>query len=141
VGHSGKMQNRKEALFVLKKYDYVSKSQVLLADKEGNSILINPKGITEKKGDFQVNSNCNMINGKLSCRRPEIANEMLSGSKENNVEFLKKILDKTHQEGELNTLYSTVCDLKKGIIYVYLFHDYHMVYTINLKSELKKDTE
>lgn len=134
----GKCKTVKEALLVLKKYDYVSKSQVLLADKEGNSILINPKGITEKKGDFQVNSNCNMINGKLSCRRPEIANEMLSGSKENNVEFLKKILDKTHQEGELNTLYSTVCDLKKGIIYVYLFHDYHTVYTINLKSELKK---
>ncbi|AZA79977.1 hypothetical protein EG347_22055 [Chryseobacterium sp. G0186] len=134
----GKCKTVKEAIVLLKKYDYISYSQVLLADKEGNSILINPKGITEKSGDFQVNSNCNMINGKLSCRRPEIANEMLSGSKENNVEFLKKILDKTHQEGELNTLYSTICDLKNGIIYVYLFHDYNTVYTIDLKSELKK---
>lgn len=134
----GKCKNVKEALVILKKYDYVSLSQILLADKEGNSILINPKGIIEKSGDFQVNSNCNMINGKLSCRRPEIANEMLSGSKENNIDFLKSILDKTHQEGELNTLYSTICDLKKGIIYVYLFHDYNTVYKIDLKSELKK---
>ncbi|MGH1516152.1 carcinine hydrolase/isopenicillin-N N-acyltransferase family protein [Chryseobacterium sp. JK1] len=134
----GKCKTVKEALPILKKYDYISQSQVILADREGNSILINPKGIIEKNGDFQVNSNCNMINGKLSCRRPEIANEMLSVSKENNIEFLKKILNKTHQEGELNTLYSTIYDLKKGIIYVYLFHDYNTVYTIDLKSELKK---
>lgn len=134
----GKCKNVKEAMVILKKYDYISQSQVLLADKEGNSILINPKGIIEKKGDFQINSNCNMINGKLACRRPEIANEMLSGSKENNINFLKSILDKTHQEGELNTLYSTICDLKNGIIYVYLFHDYNKVYKIDLKAELKK---
>lgn len=134
----GKCKTVKEAMVILKKYDYISQSQILLADKEGNSILINPKGIIEKSGDFQVNSNCNMINGKLSCRRPEIANEMLSASKSNSVDFLKSILDKTHQEGELNTLYSTICDLKKGIIYVYLFHDYNTVYKIDLKSELKK---
>ncbi|MDH6253105.1 hypothetical protein M2347_002832 [Chryseobacterium sp. H1D6B] len=134
----GKCKNVKEAMVILKKYDYISSSKVLLADKEGNSITINPKGIIEKSGEFQVNANCNMINGKLSCLRPEMAAEMLSGSKENNVNFLKTILDKTHQEGELNTLYSTICDLKKGIIYVYLFHDYNTAYKIDLKSELKK---
>lgn len=134
----GKCKNVKEAIVILKKYDYISSSKVLIADKEGNSILVNPKGIVEKTGDFQVNANCNTINGKLSCLRPEIATEMLSASKENNVDFLKNILDKTHQEGDLNTLYSTICDLKKGIIYVYLFHDYNTVYKIDLKSELKK---
>lgn len=134
----GKCKTVKEAMVILKKYDYVSSSQVLLADKEGNSILINPTGIVEKKGNFQVNSNCNIINGKLSCRRPEIANELLSGSKQNNIDFLKNILDKTHQEGELNTLYSLICDLRKGIIYVYLFHDYNVVYKIDLRAELKK---
>ncbi|KAB1230988.1 carcinine hydrolase/isopenicillin-N N-acyltransferase family protein [Chryseobacterium viscerum] len=134
----GKCKTVKEAMVILKKYDYVSSSKVLIADKEGNSIMVNPKGIVEKTGEFQVNANCNMINGKLSCLRPEMATEMLSASKENNVEFLKKILDKTHQEGELNTLYSAIYDLKKGIIYVYLFHDYNTVYTIDLKSELKK---
>jgi len=134
----GKCKTVKEAMVILKQYDYAISAKVLLADKEGNSIVITPGSIIEKKGDFQVNSNCNMINGKLSCRRPDIANEMLSGSKENNIDFLKNILDKTHQEGELNTLYSTICDLKKGIIYVYLFHDYNTAYKIDLKSELKK---
>ncbi|KMQ59988.1 hypothetical protein ACM46_17185 [Chryseobacterium angstadtii] len=134
----GKCKNVKEAMVFLKKYDFAISAKALLADKEGNSIVVTPEGITEKTGDFQVNSNCNMINGKLSCRRPDIANEMLSGSTENNIDFLKSILDKTHQEGTLNTLYSTICDLKKGIIYVYLFHDYNTVYKIDLKSELKK---
>lgn len=134
----GKCKTVKEALVLLKKYDYAISAKALLADKEGNSIVITPQGIIEKIGDFQVNSNCNMINGKLSCRRPDIANEMLAGSKENSIDFLRNILDKTHQEGELNTLYSTICDLKKGIIYVYLFHDYNNVYKIDLKSELKK---
>ncbi|MDQ0065505.1 hypothetical protein [Chryseobacterium lathyri] len=134
----GKCKTVKEAMVILKQYDYAISAKALLADRDGNSIVITPTGIIEKTGDFQVNSNCNMINGKLSCRRPDIANEMLSGSKENNIDFLKNILDKTHQEGELNTLYSTICDLKKGIIYVYLFHDYTNAYKIDLKSELKK---
>ncbi|MCQ9635590.1 carcinine hydrolase/isopenicillin-N N-acyltransferase family protein [Chryseobacterium sp. WG23] len=134
----GKCKNVKEAIAIIKKYDYNSPSQVLLADKEGNSILINPKGIIEKKGEFQVNANCNSINGKLSCRRPEIVNEELSASKNISLDFFKNILNKTHQEGDLPTLYSTICDLKRGIIYVYLFHDYNNVYTIDLKAELKK---
>lgn len=134
----GKCKNVKEAMVLLKKYDYAISAKAILADKEGNSIVITPGGIIEKTGDFQVNSNCNMINGKLLCKRPDIAHEMLAASKENNIGFLKTILDKTHQEGELNTLYSTICDLKKGIIYVYLFHDYNTVYKIDLKSELKK---
>lgn len=134
----GKCKNVKEAMVILKKYDFAISTKALLADKEGNSIVITPEGIIEKTGDFQVNSNCNMINGKLSCRRPEIANEMLAASQENSIDFLKTILDKTHQEGELNTLYSSIYDLKKGTINVYLFHDYNNAYTIDLKAELKK---
>lgn len=135
----GKCKNVKEALAIIKKYDYNNASQVLIADKEGNSALINPKGIIEKTGDFQINANCNVLNGKLSCRRPEITNETLSGSKKNSVDFLKGILDMTHQEGEkLTTLYSTICDLKRGIIYVYLYHNYNVAYKIDLKTELKK---
>lgn len=135
----GKCKNVKEALAIIKKYDYDNASQILIADKEGNSVLVNPKGVIEKTGDFQVNANCNMVNRKLSCRRPEIVNEFLAGSKQNSVEFLKGILDKTHQEGEkLTTLYSTICDLKRGIIYVYLYHNYNVPYKIDLKAELKK---
>ncbi|WP_316822619.1 hypothetical protein [Pedobacter gandavensis] len=135
----GKCKNVKEALNIIRKYDYNSPSQVLIADKEGNSVLVNPKGIIEKAGDFQVNSNCNILNGAIACRRPEIAEQALSGSKENSIDFLKGVLDQTHQEEEkLSTLYSTICDLKRGVIYVYLFHNYRTPYKIDLKAELKK---
>lgn len=135
----GKCKTVKEALVIIQKYDYNNASQILIADKEGNSVLVNPKGVIQKTGDFQVNANCNILNGKLSCKRPEIVNAALSGSKENSVEFLKGILDKTHQEGaKLSTLYSTVCDLKRGVIYVYLYHNYTQPYKIDLKAELKK---
>jgi hypothetical protein len=134
----GKCKNVKEALEIIKKYEYNSPSQVLLADREGNSVLINPEGIVEKNSDFQVNANCNVINGSLSCRRLEIVKAMLSTSQENSVDLHKKILDNTHQEGDLTTLYSTICDLKRGVIYVYFFHDYNTVYKIDVKAELKK---
>lgn len=135
----GKCKTVKEALAIIQQYDYNNASQILIADKEGNSVLVNPKGVIQKTGDFQVNANCNILNGKLSCKRPEIVNTALSGSKENSVEFLKGILDKTHQEGQkLSTLYSTICDLKRGIVYVYLYHNYTQPYKIDLKAELKK---
>lgn len=134
----GKCKDVKEALEIIRKYDYNSPSQVLLADKDGNSVLINPTGIIEKKGNFQVNANCNLIGGTVSCRRPEIVNEMLSATKENTIDLHRKILDKTHQEGNLSTLYSTICDLKRGIIYVYFFHDNNTVYKIDIKKELQK---
>jgi hypothetical protein len=134
----GKCRNVKEAIALIEKYDYNSASQVLLADREGNSILVNPEGIIEKKGAFQVNANCNIVNGKLACRRPEIVNEALGGSKNNSLPFLKKVLDNTHQEGALTTLYSTVCDLQRGVIYAYFFHNYDTAYKIDLKAELEK---
>ncbi len=134
----GKCKNVREALEIISKYDYNSPSQVLLADREGNSVLINPEGIVVKTGDFQVNANCNLIDGSVSCRRPELADSILFNSKENSVDLHRDILNKTHQEGNLTTLYSTICDLKRGIIYVYFFHDYNTVYKINIKEELQK---
>jgi hypothetical protein len=134
----GKCKTVSEALAIIKNYDYDSPSQVLIADAEGNSAMINPEGIIEKKGDFQVNANCNIIDNQVSCRRPEIANEMLSAAKENNLALHKRILDKAHQEGNLTTIYSTICDLKRGIEYVYFFHDFNTAYKIDIKKELKK---
>jgi Acyl-coenzyme A:6-aminopenicillanic acid acyl-transferase len=134
----GKCKNVKEALEIIRKYDYYSSSQMLLADREGNSVLINPEGIIEKTGTFQVNANCNVINKKVECSRPAIVNEVLSNTSDISVDLCKEILDRAHQEGDLTTLYSTVCDLKKGIIYVYFFHNFTHVYKIDLKEELKK---
>lgn len=95
----GKCRNVKEALEIITKYDYNSPSQVLLADAEGNSVLINPEGTIKKNGDFQINANCNLVNKKISCRRPELVKEMLSGSSENSALFLKKSWTKHIRKG------------------------------------------
>jgi hypothetical protein len=116
-------------------------SQALLADAEGNSVVINAGVKVIKKGNYQINTNfniCNVATGNYSCRRYDIANEMLSRATELSVPFFKAILDETHQEGKLSTIYSNIYDLKRGIIYVYLFHNFNNVYVIDLKKELRK---
>jgi hypothetical protein len=137
----GKCKNVKEALDLLSTHDYSFSSQALLADAEGNSIIINVGAQVIKKGNFQINTNfniCNAASGNYSCRRYDIANEMLSKATNLTVPFFKAILDATHQEGNLSTIYSNIYDLKRRIIYVYLFHNFNNVYVIDLKKELKK---
>ncbi len=137
----GKCKNVKEALDFLSTNDYAFSSQALLADAEGNSVIINAGAKVIKKGNYQINTNfniCNVATGNYSCRRYDIANEMLSGATSLSVPFFKAILDATHQEGKLSTIYSNIYDLKRGIIYVYLFHNFNKVYVIDLKKELKK---
>jgi hypothetical protein len=137
----GKCKNVKEALDFLSTHDYAFSSQALLADAEGNSVVINAGAKVIKNGNYQINTNfniCNVATGNYSCRRYDIANEMLSKATRLSVPFFKSILDATHQEGKLNTIYSNIYDLKNGIIYVYLFHNFNSVYVIDLKKELKK---
>ncbi len=137
----GKCKNVKEALDFLSTHDYAFSSQALLADAEGNSVVINAGVQVLKKGKYQVNTNfniCNVATGNYSCRRYDIANEMLSNATKLSVPFFKAILDATHQEGTLSTIYSNIYDLKRGIIYVYLFHNFNNVYVIDLKKELTK---
>jgi hypothetical protein len=137
----GKCKNVKEALDFLSTHDYSFSSQALLADAEGNSVVINVGAQVIKTGNYQINTNfniCNVATGNYSCRRYDIANEMLSKATKLSVPFFKAILDATHQEGNLSTIYSNIYDLKRGIIYVYLFHNFNNVYVIDLKKELKK---
>jgi hypothetical protein len=137
----GKCKNVKEALDFLSTRDFAFSSQALLADAEGNSVVINAGAQVLKKGNYQINTNfniCNVSTGNYSCRRYDIANEMLSGATKLSVPFFKSILDATHQEGKLSTIYSNIYDLKRGIIYVYLFHNFNNVYVIDLKKELRK---
>ena len=57
---------------------------------------------------------------------------------------LKKILEKTHVEnikykgGIVETLYSNIYDLRKGLIYVYYHHDFGNEIVITLKNEFVK---
>jgi hypothetical protein len=137
----GKCKTVKEALAFLEMYDYTATSQVLLADASGNSVIIHIGAKVMKSGNYQINTNFDIRNlktGNYSCGRYDISNQLLSQAKTLSVSLLKNLLNQTHQEGNLSTQYSNIYDLKRGIIYVYLFHDFENVYVIDLKKELTK---
>lgn len=137
----GKCKNVKEVLEYFKKYDYSSSSQVLFADAEGNSVVMNAGIVVKKTGNFQINTNFNIANQpthNYRCKRYDLSEALLSSATEVSVPLLRKVLERSHQEGKLSTQYSQIFDLKRGIIHVYLFHNFEEAYVIDLKKELKK---
>ena len=60
------------------------------------------------------------------------------------IEQFKRILEKTHVENIkykgriVETLYSNIYDLRKGMIYVYYHHDFSNEIVITLKNEFIK---
>ena len=60
------------------------------------------------------------------------------------IEKFKNILEKTHVEniiykgGIVETIYSNIYDLRKGLVYVYYYHDFANEIVINLKNEFIK---
>ena len=137
----GKCKTVKEALIFLEAHNYTATSQVLIADATGNSVIIHVGVQVIKNGNYQINTNfdiANLTTGNYACKRYDISDKLLSSAKSVSVPMLKNLLNLTHQEGELSTQYSNIYDLKRGKIYVYLFHDFEHVYTIDLKEELSK---
>jgi len=137
----GKCKTVKEAMAFLETHDYTGSAQVLLADATGNSVIIHIGAKVMKSGNYQINTNfdiCNLAAGNYSCGRYDIANQILSKTKTVSVSLLKNLLNETHQEGNLSTQYSYINDLKRGIMHVYLFHDFNHAYVIDLKKELTK---
>jgi len=53
-------------------------------------------------------------------------------------DLLRCILDAVHASGVTNTLYSNVYDLTEKIVYLYFFHDFDEVVTIDLAAELER---
>lgn len=137
----GKCKTVAEALKFLEDHEYSAPSQALLADATGASVVLHVGAKVKKRGTYQINTNfdiLNVPNHNYTCGRYDRAERMLSSTKKLSVPFLRDILNETHQEGDLATQYSNVYDLKRGKIYVYLYHNYNHVYEIDLKKELSK---
>ncbi|MBN2635644.1 MAG: hypothetical protein JXR61_05195 [Prolixibacteraceae bacterium] len=137
----GKCKTVDEALAFLEEHNYTAASQVLIADATGNSVILHVGVQVRKNVSYQINTNfdiANLATSNYTCSRYDISENILSNAKSVSVPLLKNLLNQTHQEGELSTQYSNIYDLKRGIIYVYLFHDFENVYVIDLKKELSK---
>ena len=137
----GKCKTVTEALAFLENHSYAFRSQVMLADREGRSVIINAQAIVEKTGPYQINTNfnvCNLKDRNYNCWRYDLADKELSSATEISVPYFRKLLKMTHQKGNGGTLYSNIYDLKRGMIYVNLFRNFDDVYVIDLKKELQK---
>jgi hypothetical protein len=115
--------------------------QFMFGDATGDSAIIEPLTVLRKEGQYQVATNFYQSKtgpGHYACHRYKTAVEMLKNADAISVDLFREILDAVHQEGENPTLYSNVYDLKQRIVYLYYFHDYDHVVTLDLDKELAK---
>lgn len=135
---------------VLKLYERyhmsVGDGQLMFGDRFGNSVIMEATGnIIRKKGKYQITTNffqSRVEPENITDARYRIAEIIFEDSDKISVDLFRRILNATHWEeygGSMTvTLYSYICDLKKGDIYIYHFHNYEDVVKINLREELKK---
>jgi choloylglycine hydrolase len=112
--------------------------QVFVADKTGNSAIIEGDDIIYKNGVFQVVSNFYQSRPELGgypCDRYDTAVSMLENMEEPSIEYFVDICNATHLRA---TVSSMICDLEKQIMYLYFLHDYEKQVIIDLNEELEK---
>ena len=123
-------------------------SQAHFADRTGGAAVIGADKngemfIAQKKGIYQVSTNFSLANPEFGaysypCPRYDIATDMLEKMEELTVDYCRSILAAVHSEGSSPTVYSNICDLTNGDIYLYNFHHFEEGVKFNLAEELKK---
>jgi hypothetical protein len=64
---------------------------------------------------------------------------MLENMPELSIPYFKEICNATHQENiNYPSIYSNVCDLTNGVIYLYLMYDFEQVIELDLSEEFEK---
>jgi len=128
------------------------RAQLHVADRTGDAVIISagPDGeiafTRKQKGNgYLVSTNFNRANpknGRYPCWRYDTAVTMLEKIQDEGdltADYFRSILDSVHQEGpSANTVYSNAFDLKHGIIYLYHWHQFDEVVTLNVAEEIAK---
>ncbi len=117
--------------------------QYLFADAFGDAVVIgiNSTGelaFTYKDGNHLLMTNFNLAitdNGHYPCPRYDKGLSMLNSMDNVTVDGFESILSEVHQK---TTLYSNIYDLKRGVVYIYYFHQFQEVVKINISEELAK---
>ncbi len=121
-------------------------AQFLFADKMGGSVVVCPgkEGeikVIRKEGVYQVITNFIVTSPQLGgypCWRYSTCVRMLKEIENEDdltVEYFTSILKAVSRRF---TTYSTIYDLKNGVIYLYNQHNFDQVAVLNLEDELKK---
>ena len=115
--------------------------QALIGDRFGQSAIFEPLTIIPGSGGFQVATNffqSEVPPAERTDERYVTASRMLTGAQGVSTDLIRNVLDATHQEGTVNTVYSTVYDLKSQTIDLYYFHDFTSVVRLDLRTELAR---
>jgi len=125
--------------------------QIHFADATGDAAVIHPGPDGEltytRKPDGDghlVSTNFNLANlatGDHSCWRYDTASQMLmelASGEPLNVEFMASVLDATHQEGDVSTIYSTIYDLRERTLYLYYEHRFDEPVILDVATELER---
>jgi hypothetical protein len=129
------------AMFDCHDLRFLQNAMLMFADRTGDSVIIEGDVFLRKEGRYQVVTNfyqSRATPGSDPCPRFRIANQLLEEAEEVSVELCKRVLAGVHNEQRSPTLYSNVYDLKKGLVYVYHFHNFENVVVFDLAEELKK---
>jgi tetratricopeptide (TPR) repeat protein len=116
-----------------------------IADKTGASVVVEygqgAVRYVSKTGVYQIATNFVISNVKdenYPCTRYRVADQMLKNAASVSLDLVRAVLSATHQEGQYPTVYSNICDLRNGILYLYNFHNFEEVVKFDLGAELQK---
>jgi tetratricopeptide (TPR) repeat protein len=135
-----------EAIAFCSKYNIpdLAHARFPVADQTGASMVIEygqgKVQYVRKTGVYQIATNFVISNVKgedYPCTRYRIADKMLINAKDISPDLVRAVLSATHQEGQYPTVYSNMCDLKNGVLYLYNFHNFEEVRQFHLDAELK----
>ena len=120
--------------------------QMHFADATGDAAVIHPGSdgemtFTRKpRGDgYLVSTNFNLERlktGNYDCERYSTANDMLRAEHELSVEFMVSVLDATHAEGQVSTIFSAVFDPTQDAIYLYINHRFDHPVTLSVDEQV-----
>jgi tetratricopeptide (TPR) repeat protein len=136
-----------DAIVLCDKYNIpgLARARFPIADRRGASAVVEygqgKVQYVRKTGVYQIATNFVISNVKgedYPCTRYRIADKMLKNADDISVDLVRAVLSATHQEGQYPTVYSNICDLKNGILYLYNFHNFEEVVQFNLGAELEK---
>lgn len=142
-----KCKTVQEAIDFVKDYSqpYLKFSHILAADASGDAVIFewgnNRMNFIRKDDEnYLIATNFNLTecaNPEKQCNRYSAVKKMLSEN-EPTVDLFENILSVTHAEGKFPTVYSNVCDLKNGKMYLYNFHNFSFRKDFDLQQEFEK---
>jgi hypothetical protein len=115
--------------------------QLLVGDATGDAAIIEPLAIIRKTDWYLLATNFYQSQTRpedITCWRYKTAQAMLDEAGKPSVDLFRDVLGAVHQEGQAQTLYSNVYDLKQRLVYLYFFHDFEHEIVLNLDEELAK---